>query len=99
MFTNDQTKHAENQRQNHELTTKGVHQMPKYFRLCSITRLPGLNRKSVQNEAALYHPTTALQVRWASSTVDIRLSLRVQYYPAVRVEFYPGTLAEFHTHG
>ena len=54
--------------------TKGVQHMPKYFRLCSISRLPGLEGKGVQNEATLYHPTTSLTVRWASSAVDIRLN-------------------------
>lgn len=44
-----------------------------YYRLTSVTRLPGKGGRGVTNIATLYHEQGALEVTWQSAQVDSRL--------------------------
>lgn len=61
--------------------------MATYYRLTSITRLPGKGGRGITNIATLYHEQGAREVRWQSVQVDSRL--KRGEYVAVRGLAHP----------
>lgn len=64
-----------------------------YYRLTSITRLPGKGGRGVTNIATLYHEQGAREVTWQSAQVDSRLKRAC--YVAVRVLEHPVSQGDF----
>lgn len=60
-----------------------------YYRLTSITRLPGKGGRGVTNIATLYHEQGAREVTWQSTQVDCRL--KRGYYVVMRGIEYSAT--------